>query len=756
MNHSYETPRPAWASLGALPLFAALLLALALQLAPSAAAAEVSGVTYQAGDTAATVIHPQAVGSDTYLFLPSSADLSALALDLDGDTAQLTANGVTQTITSGVAFNLTACWLAQPQDGIYPITLTQGGTTLTLNVAASQNIRSLYLTSADASQDRLWVEQSKENKAKKGGVTLLDADGATVYSGTLKNLKGRGNSTWAYPKKPYQLKLSENVDLLQTGDPDEASSTWVLLANYGDATLIHNQLTYDLAADLGLAYSPHCQPVDLYYDGEYRGSYLLSEKTEIAAGRVGVHNLEADIEDANPDVDDFDALDTQLAANSYGNQFQYVTGLTMPEDISGGYLLELDYAARAVEEKSWFTTTSGKYVVCKSPEYLSADAVAYISEFYQEFEDAVWNGGVNPTTGKDYTEYVDLTSLAKCYLLLELTQDNDAFLSSTYFYKPQGEDKLYAGPVWDFDTSYGSSADTSLSVTDLVAGQTTLGRRLLAIDSFREEVARVYQEELYPLVTNVALGDDQAAGTLLRSISGYGDTLSASQALDHILWPATTPAGYDSALSDFQSFLQTRNEYLYTLFTNWDEQDPFRTGYVDVPEDAWYLDAVADVTQRGLFTGTTDLTFSPQGTMTRGMVVTVLYRLAGQPGTQGTAAFSDVAQSAWYTQAVAWASEAGIAAGYPDGTFLPNQPITRQELVTFLHRYAQWSGEAGTASGDALAAFSDANQVADWAKTPFAWAIQTGLVNGTTSTTLSPQGQALRCQGAAIFQRYCQ
>lgn len=731
---------------------AALTLCLGLTLPSAQAAGEsLSALTWNGPGGAA--VSPQQQGDKTWLFLPASADPSALTLTFAGGPITVSVGGRSAVLTSGVPFDLTALTGEDPGEGTVTVTLTRDSSSLELNLLQSQNLSALFLTSQDPARDRLWVEQDKENKAK-GAAVLLGADGTERWSGDLKQIKGRGNSSWFYPKKPYQIKLSQAADLLETGDPAEAASTWVLLANYCDESLLHNQLTYDLAARFGLPYSPHCKPVDLYYDGEYRGSYLLSEKTEVGTGRVEVADLEGAIEDANPQVDDLDSLPTAQSVSQRGLRYQYVTGLTTPRDYSGGYLLELDFPDRAREEKSWFVSSSGKYVVCKSPEYLPQKAMEYISSLWQDFEDAVMNGGTHPVTGRAYTDYVDLDSLARCYLILELSQDGDAFQSSTYFYKPAGENKLYAGPVWDFDSAYGSY-DQTLDPDFLTAGQTSLGRKLLSIPSFRAAVQQCY-EELYPLVEGIALSE--ASGTQagrLGAILDYGDRLAASQRMDHVLWPETTPGSYQEAVQNLQSWLSQRNQWLYDEVMGWRADTEFPARFADVPQDAWYAQAVEEVVARGLFTGVSDFHFAPHDAMTRGMLVTVLWRLAGEPEGSGTAPFSDVAGTDWYGPAAAWAAETGVAQGYPDGTFQPNQAVTRQELVPLLCRYAQSLG-ADTAAPAIPDAFPDRDQVPGWAEEAFGWAIDKGILTGTDGGTLSPQDLATRCQGAALFQRFAQ
>ena len=207
-------------------------------------------------------------------------------------------------------------------------------------------------------------------------------------------------------------------------------------------------------------------------------------------------------------------------------------------------------------------------------------------------------------------------------------------------------------------------------------------------------------------------------------------------------------------MQNLQTWLAQRNQWLYSQVMSWTEGTVFPACFADVPLDAWYTQAVEDVVAQGLFSGVSELLFRPNASMTRGMMVTVLYRLAGEPEVQGTA-FSDVAEADWYGPAAAWAAETGVAQGYPDGTFQPNRAVTRQELVTLLCRYAQAAG-ADTAAPPIPAAFADRDQVPDWAEEAFGWAIDRGVLTGTKPDTLSPQALATRCQGAALFQRFSQ
>ena len=162
----------------------------------------------------------------------------------------------------------------------------------------------------------------------------------------------------------------------------------------------------------------------------------------------------------------------------------------------------------------------------------------------------------------------------------------------------------------------------------------------------------------------------------------------------------------------------------------------------------WGRKGIVYVTSRGIFNGVSERKFAPDGKMTRGMLATTLHNIESNPKATGGHQFADVADDAWYSEAVQWASEQGIITGYSDGTFGPNKNITREQLVTMLYRYA---GEPAV-QNQALP-FEDANAVSDYAKTAMQWAVSEGLINGMTDTTLVPQGEATRTQVAVVLAK---
>ena len=172
------------------------------------------------------------------------------------------------------------------------------------------------------------------------------------------------------------------------------------------------------------------------------------------------------------------------------------------------------------------------------------------------------------------------------------------------------------------------------------------------------------------------------------------------------------------------------------------------TGFSDVPANAWYAEAVEYVRDNGLMSGTSSTTFSPNGTMTRAMLATTLYREAGSPSVSGTDAFTDTQDGAWYGDAVLWASQEGVVSGYGNGLFGTNDPVSREQIATILWRYA------GSPSADRGQDFSDEGAISAYAADAVDWARANGIVNGMEGNRFAPQGNATRAQVATILRNY--
>jgi hypothetical protein len=175
--------------------------------------------------------------------------------------------------------------------------------------------------------------------------------------------------------------------------------------------------------------------------------------------------------------------------------------------------------------------------------------------------------------------------------------------------------------------------------------------------------------------------------------------------------------------------------------------------FIDVGLGDWFYNSVMYAFENGLMNGISASRFGPDTTLTRGMLVTILYRMEGSPAVSGGAVFDDVAPGMYYTQAVEWASGHGIVTGYGNGKFGPDDLITREQLAAILYRYASYKGYDVSGQAD-LRSYSDEAKIHDYAVTPMRWASFTGLIAGRSATTLVPAGNATRAEAATILMRF--
>ena len=169
--------------------------------------------------------------------------------------------------------------------------------------------------------------------------------------------------------------------------------------------------------------------------------------------------------------------------------------------------------------------------------------------------------------------------------------------------------------------------------------------------------------------------------------------------------------------------------------------------------DHWAEDEILACVDAGLFLGTGDRQFAPENPMSRAMLVTVLWRMEGEPAVIGGESFSDVVEGAWYAEAVRWAKQAGITDGYEDGSFGVEESVTRQQIALFLYRYAAYKKMDVTGGAD-LGGYADDETVASWAKQAMEWANEKKYVTGSTDNCLLPAEYATRAQVATILMRF--
>lgn len=371
-----------------------------------------------------------------YLFVPASVNL-LFADFVVSEAENVKINGVAYTETKK---------LAEVFGDKTEITLTVDDNDYKVVLIKESKVASVFIATESGNLD--FVHAKKGNE-ENGFIEIADPLGITVWEGELE-IKGRGNSTWEMEKKPYNIKLAKKVDLFGMGK----TKKWSLIANHGDASLIRNVLAYEAAERAGMPYTPQFTPVDVYINNDYMGSYLLTTRVGIDGSSVDIEDLEGNTEDVNK-AD----LDTYARGGDYGTFAGLLEGTKKwyeipndPEDITGGYIIEMELANRYADEASGFVTTRSQPFTMKTPEYASKAQIEYISNYYQKVEDAIYNGA----SMNELDVLVDVESLAQMYLINEWASNMDASLTSTYFYKPAG-DKLYAGPVWDFDIAFGNN-----------------------------------------------------------------------------------------------------------------------------------------------------------------------------------------------------------------------------------------------------------------------------------------------------------
>lgn len=178
--------------------------------------------------------------------------------------------------------------------------------------------------------------------------------------------------------------------------------------------------------------------------------------------------------------------------------------------------------------------------------------------------------------------------------------------------------------------------------------------------------------------------------------------------------------------------------------------------FKDVKESDWFYDAVSYVVENGLMRGMSEDIFAPNTPLTREMLAVVLYNVEGQPESTEANTFTDVKGDMWYTDAILWANENGIVAGYDNGAYGVGDLITREQFATILYRYAQFKGYDTTQGGMAVREFSDYESISDYARPAMAWAVNAGIMGGMDDGTLMPQGKATRAEAATMLMNFCE
>ncbi len=346
-----------------------------------------------------------------------------------------------------------------------------------------------------------------------------NVDTLDTYTGAIQ-IRGRGNTTWTLPKKPYRVKLGTAASIL--GMPSDKD--WVLLANYSDKSLMRNSLAYYLGSKMNLEYTPRMTHVDVVLNGVYQGNYLMGEHVKVDKDRVDIKELDEE------DIDE--------------------------EVITGGYFLELD----DYRDGLYFELASGLPFVIKDPEDLPQEQLDYIKNYMQETENAIFSEERgDPDLG--YAKYINIDTFIEWYWLMELFKNIDAQdVSSIFYYKDRGE-KLNMGPLWDLDVAAGNaSVNTGDDPTSFYVRESKWFKKLFEDPVFKQTAeARwfTFKEELLASLPDV--------------IDAYAGNLDISQRLNFYkwdilnqpIWPSTLVLGsYENEVDYLKQWLSTRIEWI--------------------------------------------------------------------------------------------------------------------------------------------------------------------------------------------------
>ncbi len=423
----------------------------------------------------------------------------------------------------------------------------------TINVCFkhSENLHTIYIHLADS------IDAISKDNFIEADIKVVNPQGDIEYNMPHNLIKGRGNSTWGLEKKPYYIKLEEKAGLCGM-EPDRK---WLLLANSFEATKISNKLFYDFSKQAGLAFSADPQWVDLYINGEFRGNYLLCEKIDVGTNRVDIANLEQENETIYETYEPY----TEDSVRGY-----LTDKPSLPSNITGGYIIEKDVTIE--DSPCGFVTEHKNRFVITSPDNASLQEVFYIKSCFQNVENLVEQQDIR------VLQYIDADSFAKRFLIEEIALNSDAFITSCYFYKERNDNKIYAGPIWDFDSILGESD----SVDQEASGNVWLNydeTTVLAMDINRATSAALnWDEQLYYIPAYQEFLKEtyqallpQAEMLLYEQIDTHADYIRQSVAMDSIRWNyAENQAGhytsFDNNVRYLKFFLAKRLAFLNKRF----------------------------------------------------------------------------------------------------------------------------------------------------------------------------------------------
>lgn len=426
----------------------------------------------------------------------------------------------------------------------------------TLHILVGKGIPSVFI---DLKKDLSYIASDKE-KEDSGQIAFFDENGMVCYKGALEEIQGRGNATWDLRKKPYNIKLGNEVSLYGFSEEKNYS----LISSYDDS-FVRNMISDEIADTLGIARMGR-KHINLYINGEYQGVYELCE--QITASALEIKDIQTNYKDNIKKDPSLKQVTTEgfiedNGPTPTGKWWEWSN--SEQNEVIGGYILEADITARYQEEKSGFYINTGAFMVTKEPTYLSEEQYKYISSYVQICEDKMYEALTNQDI-TDLSSYIDVDSFVGKYLLEEVSKNLDSASTSQYFYM-NNNNVLTAGPIWDYDRAYGCyitkdgydidfNSPVGFSAKE-VPGDFQWWQILYYQKDFYEKVVTTYRNKLYPFLKKFT-------ETSIYSIEDY---LNESATMDYIRWQRLTTVeeakrGYYDTVVEVNNFLKERIEFL--------------------------------------------------------------------------------------------------------------------------------------------------------------------------------------------------
>ena len=352
-------------------------------------------------------------------------------------------------------------------------------------------------------------------------ISIISNNGQTILSDSA-TIRERGNASRNFPKKPYRIKFDKKHQVL--GSPANAKK-WTLINNYGDKTLMRNQLAFELSRRFGMPYTPFCAYVDVVLNGDYKGSYQLCDQIEVRKNRVNI---------------------TEMTPRDNSG-----------EALTGGYLFEVDAYAGDEPFQAVFQSSYGTPVTIKSPDEdsITAQQKNYITQRYNAME-ANWR------------QYLDLNTFLRHFLVGEVSGNTDTYWS-VYMYKHRANDTLYVGPCWDFDLAFDNDNRTYhvCDRSDYIyrSGGSTIGYMRTLVDNIviNDAAAKQQLKDLWAQLRRNGFTEE----SMLAYIDEQAELLDHSQQLNFLRWPILNqyvhqnPAArgsYQAEVENVRSYIRNR------------------------------------------------------------------------------------------------------------------------------------------------------------------------------------------------------